>query len=410
MDPDDLYGKMASSTSMQDTCRKPFEPPSRSDIHEEAMKDGQSLIDVATDYLGTLETMEIPAYGTISAEHNDILEMTADAILVPVPPNLTPYGGLGLNVLERGGKKLITALVKRAKVVIAERLKALEAMQSHFNSSEEYKDAVKHAKSLEIGDVILTPTFGATKTTVIGFVVAPFFLEINSREAALKIRHMFKSSLEYLNRMSIRTVLCPYLADSVNGYEPKKAIHAMIEEAYDVLTELDSIKPLYAIQNVRLVHKRLSEARKIASAIVDVAHERRPELQVQPASVYYSRASQRLIEFDESVLKFCSQQRKITYKRHSVVRKSNRMHWLRNVKPYVWRTGRLYSPPPLLVYKATGLPTLKQLPPRPYYKDRLSHVLFPLMRKPIKGLRTSGSGHLLGKTKPDPIYMQRKEL
>ncbi|GFE55918.1 hypothetical protein BaOVIS_033220 [Babesia ovis] len=422
VNPNGAYDRALPAAGFADVCREPFEAPHDSSMHKTNLVPNDLLTDGTSGYLGPLEVLEIDAYGTISAEHDNILEMEADGIVVPVPHNLTPYSGLGLKVLERGGKKLITALVKRAKVVVAERVKAIEDMQSHFNSKVEYENALKDSKSLKIGDVIFTPPFGATKTTVIGFVVTPFFFENSSRDAMLKVRHVFKHALEQMNRVSIRTILCPSLGDVVNGYEPPQAIHAMVEEAYDVLTQVDALKPSYGIRHVRLVHKRLPEARKIAKAVVEVAHERRPEfqvvldvtkptqLQVQPAAMYYSRATQRLIEFDESVLKFCSRPSKITYKRHSVVRKSKRMHWIRNIKPYVWRSGRFYSPPPLLVYKSTGLPTANQLPPRPFYKDRVSHVLFPLERKPIKGLRIRRSGKLVGEVKPRPIYMQRVEL
>ncbi|GIX65118.1 uncharacterized protein BcabD6B2_45530 [Babesia caballi] len=404
------HTQVSPSASYLEKCRYPFDTDQRVDADETDSATDHKFIDVPDGYAGALKELEIDGFGKISAEHNDILSLDADCVVVPVPPNLTPYSGIGLRVLERGGKKLITALVKRAKVVVAERLAALETMRKHFKDANEYEEALNNAKSLNIGDVILTPPFDAARATIIGFVVTPFFWESGTRNALLKLRHTFKTTLEYLNRMRIRTVLCPPLADALNDCEIRNGNHAVVEEAYDVMAQLDSVNPLYHIQHVRLVHKHLSEARKMADALVEVAHVRRPEFQVQPAAVHFSRASQRVIEFDESVLKFCSHYRKLTYKRHSVVRKSKRMHWLRNIKPFVWRGGPLNSPPPLLLYKATGLPAASQLRPRPFYKDRLSHELFPLMRGPIKGLRVGRSGRWLGKTKQDPIYIQTKSL
>eukprot|EP00371_Babesia_bovis_P000483 XP_001609130.1 hypothetical protein [Babesia bovis T2Bo] len=404
---DTSYERPIPPAGFKEMCRQPFGRTTTSNQKVIPALDDQ-LLD--TGYAGALEVLEIDHYGTISVEHGNILEMDADAILIGVPPNLTPYGGLGLQLLERGGKKLITALVKRAKAIIAERMKAIEDMREQFKSPKEYESAIKEFKALQIGDVILTPPFGATRATVIGFVITPFFLETSSRDAVLKVRHVVKTALEQVNRMGISNLLMPLLSDSISGYEPIKGAQATIEEAYEVITQADSPKPVYAIKQLRLVHKQLGEARNIAKALIEVAHEKRPELEVQPAAVYFSRATQRLIEFDESVLKFCSQTSKITYKKHSVVRKSKRMHWIRNIKPYVWRPGRYNAPPPLLVYRATGTPAHFQLGPRPFYKDKLSHVLFPLLRKPIKATRISLKGRLVGQPKQDPIFRQCVEL
>lgn len=397
-------------TSYLEKCRLPFNVRAGHDIVEPSVKADQVLSEPSGQFMRSLEVLDINGFGRISVEHDDILKVKADCILVPVPANLTPYSGLGLRVLECGGKKLITALVKRAKVLISERLNALEKIQSEFKDYNEYENAVKNSKVLNIGDVILTPPYDAAQATIIGFVVTPLFWENSTRDAVLKLRYTFKSALEHINHMRISNVVCPYMVDSLNGFEPRRAMHAMVEEAHDVLVQLDAVKPTYNLRHIRFIHKNLTEARKLGDAIVDVAHVKRPEMQVQPAAVYFSRASQRIIEFDESVLKFCSQYRKLTYKRHTVVRKSKRKHWLRNLKPFIWRPSRLYPPPPLFVYKSTGTPASRQLPPRPFYKDKLSHILFPLSRQSIKGLKVGNNGHWKAQKKQDPIYVQTRAL
>ncbi|CDR98107.1 hypothetical protein, conserved [Babesia bigemina] len=405
--------RVHSLTRSRQVCNVQGTPDDTAAVAETSLKPLTGL------FSGVLEKLELGGFGTISAEHDDILNINADCILVPVPPNLTPYSGfgmcimaaipqnniIGLNVLERGGKKLIEALVKRAKVVVAERLKALDAVRSQFETSQKFEEAVAVAKTLNIGDVILTPPFGTTKATIIGFVITPFFWgmhlpvvnhissENSTRDATLKLRFAFKTALEHINRMHIQTIVCPTLTDALSGYEPRNAAVAMIEEAYDVMTQVDAIKPLYGINCLRLVHRSLPEARQIANAIVAVAHTRRPEY-----------------KFDESVLKFCSKPRKITYKSHKVVRNSKRIHWLRNIKPFLWRNGLINVPPPLLVHKATGQMAMNQLRPVPFYKDRVTHVLFPLMRSSYKRLKMGSSGHWLGTAKQEPVYTQSRAL
>ncbi|KAK1442439.1 hypothetical protein BgAZ_404690 [Babesia gibsoni] len=397
----------SQETNFLDKCRNPF--TMRKD-HVESDTNDNTLSDFHGGFIGCIEELKIDGFGSITVEHGDILKRKADCILVPVPPNLTPYAGLGLKVLECGGKKLITALVKRAKVLISERLDALEKIKSEFKDQNEYEATLKDAKVLNIGDVILTPPYDVAEATVIGFLVTPHFWETSTRDATLKLRHTLKTALENLNRLRIGSVLCPYLVDSLNGFEPRYAMHAMIEEAHDVLMQLDAIKPSYNLRHIYFVHRNQKEARKLGNALIDVAHEKRPDMQVQPAPVYFNRASQRIIEFDESVLKFCSQYSKLTYKRHSAVTKSRRKYWLRNLKPFVWRPSRMYQPPPLFVYKSTGLTALRQQQPRPFYKDKLSHVLFPPARPSVKGMKVGMDGRWKAKTKTDPIYVQTKAL
>uniref|UniRef100_A0A3B0MTQ4 Macro domain-containing protein n=1 Tax=Theileria annulata TaxID=5874 RepID=A0A3B0MTQ4_THEAN len=393
------HANRTDSTVYRDQCKIPFKLPHTEPEETDLLDDINK-----SSYQGNLEEMVIDYFGSITAEHGDILNETGDCLIVPIPPNLTPHYGFGLRVLELGGKKLIKALVQRSKLIISERVKELESMKASFKDQNEYKSSLLEARTLQIGDVILTPTFGSSKCKLLAFMITPYYWQGNSREAALRLRETVKKSLDHLNFLKITNVLMTHVGESLHGYRPKDGCEIMVEEAYETILQVDKVVPNYHLKSVRFIDKDLETSRTFAHAIFKIRQEKLPEFQVVPAPVYYSRNSARIIEIDESVLKFSSQYRKITYKRHSVVRRSKRLHYLRNLKPFLWRGSRLYDPPPFLLFKSTGLPSVFQLPPRPYYKRGVSHVLFPFYSNGIKAMKMTGSGKWVGVAKKKDIY------
>ncbi|EKX72634.1 conserved hypothetical protein [Theileria equi strain WA] len=386
-----------------DQCKFPFKEPLE-EIH--GIPD-QLMDDLQTNgYQGILQEIKIEEFGTITAEHGDVLQIDADCLIVPIPPNLTPHCGFGLKVVELGGPSLIKMLVRRAKVLISQKIKELKSRKDTYKDN--YGMALDESHKLEIGDVILTPTYGVAKTTILAFVVTPYYWVGNTREAALRLRYTFKRALSSLNDLGISSIVSPHVGESLYGYQPRDACEIMIEESHDIILQLENIIPKYSLKQIRFVDKDYETARAFANALCKIRQIKRPEYQVIPAPVYHSRNSQRIIEIDESVLKFCSQYKKITYKRHSAIRKRKRQNWLSNLKPFVWRAPRLYEPPPFMLYKSTGKPASFQLPPRPYYKKGVSHRLFPCYSGGIKGLRLSKSGKWVGSSKLENILSQRR--
>lgn len=385
-----------------DQCKFPFKEPLE-DAHgipDQLMDDLQTK-----DYQGTMQEMEIDEFGIITAEHGDILQTAADCLIVPIPPNLTPHCGFGRKVMELGGPKLIKTLVRRAKVVISKKLQEVQNMKEFYG--DKFDMALAESHKLEIGDVILTPSFGIAKAILLAFVVTPYYWQGNTREAALRLRYTFKRALSSLNDLGISSIVSPHVGESLHGYQPKDACEIMIEESHDVMLQLENIIPKYSLKQVRFVDKDNETARTFATSICKIRQIKRPEYHILPAPVYHSRNSQRIIEIDESVLKFCSKHKKITYKKHSAIRKRKRKNWFSNLKPFVWRAPRLYEPPPFMLYKTSGKPAMFQLPPRPYYKRGISHRLFPYYSSGVKGLRLSRSGHWIGSPKRENILSQR---
>ncbi|UKJ88784.2 hypothetical protein MACJ_002030 [Theileria orientalis] len=390
------------TTTYRERCKIPFNLPP-----QEQEEESQELMDDinVSKYEGKLEQMDIEHFGTITAEHGDVLKEGADCLIVPIPPNLTPHCGFGMKILNLGGKRLIAALVQRSKLIISERIKELESVKSTFKEAKDYKKALLEARTLQLGDVILTPPYGAAKSTLLAFMITPYYWQGNSREAAVKLRETVKKCLESINFLKISNVLMTHVGESLHGYRPRDGCEIMVEEAYDCILQLDHVVPNYYLRSVRFIDKDLEASRTFAHAIYKMRQEKIPEHQVVPAPVYYSRKSARIIEIDESVLKFSSQYRKITYKKHSVVRRSNRLHYRRNLKPFMWRgASKLYEPPPFLLYKLTGNPSVFQLPPRPYYKKGISHRLFPFYSNGVKAMRMSGSGRWVGTHKKKDVY------
>ncbi|KAK2196105.1 bifunctional Macro domain/Macro domain-like [Babesia duncani] len=384
-----------STLSFRDDCKMPFQRRFQDNAQTRPQK--------AIKELGTLEWVDIGPFGKISAVHGDPLQQATDALLVPVPPNLVPTMGLGLRVLELGGKSLTSALVKRAKTLVTKQLDALHATKDEYKDQADFKHAEYAASRLEMGSVILTPTFGVAKATLLAFVVTPFFWQTSPREASLKLRHTIKRALEFVNESEISTVACPQIANAIYGYEPQNGYKILIEEAHDAMLGLDSDEPKYNLNAVVFVDDDEQTARNFSRALVFVAHVKIPELQTLPAPVYHNRQSERLIEFDESVLGFCKRAFRITYKRY-YPKGSKRKRWLRLLKPYVWRPFRALEPPPLLLYKATGQPALLQHGPRPFYKNGVSHVHFPLLRPRMQGLQVGANGQWKARIRPEPIF------
>lgn len=153
------HANRTDTTVYRDQCKIPFKLPCtepKSDL----------LDDINShSYQGKLEEMIIDYFGSITAEHGDILNETGDCLVVPIPPNLTPHCGfgifqkyiklIGLKVLELGGKKLVKALVQRSKLIISERVKELELMKDSFKYQNEYKSSLLEARTLQIGTLTL---------------------------------------------------------------------------------------------------------------------------------------------------------------------------------------------------------------------------------------------------------------
>lgn len=234
------------------------------------------------------------------------------------------------------------------------------------------------------------------------------YTEHSTRESQKQLRFTIKRALNQIQNLEIATVAFTMFHQDINGYVPNNAPDIMLQEAVDTLLQVETSKPIYSLRNIKFTSENDEEVEQFAKATSDIAHTVQPHLQLVPAPVYHSQETRRLIEFDESVLKFCSQYSKITYKKHSSVKISKRKHWIRNIKPFIWRCSRVNDPPPLLLYKKTGIPASKQYRARPFYKGDISHTLFPNQINDIKGFKMAKTGYWKATTKSIPIYIATK--
>ncbi|CDJ43656.1 hypothetical protein, conserved [Eimeria tenella] len=216
-------------------------------------------------------------------------QLVADCTVVPVPPNMIPYRGLGLSVLERGGEKLQKYLFQQLKK------KLQQKQQTELPTFEEYPEesraylqrvAAEERKQLQPGEVLLTPSFGATQnSSLLAFLAMPYYWQSSSGEAARRLSHCFRVCLKQLNQLNVKTLIVPFVGLGVYGFEPKRAAHTLIQAAIEEMLQADAVNPHYSLSRVDFVEKEILNSFKLAEALKDLEALFSFEKQGQP--LYY---------------------------------------------------------------------------------------------------------------------------
>lgn len=320
------------------------------------------------------EEAECWRFGSVEVIHGDIFSADAQAVILPMMPSLMPYRGLALEVFDRGGRELVEDTFAAAEAVWAQ-------------NSE--KDA-----GLQPGDAVVVKVKGQpVRADSIVFAIVPWFWQGSPMDAAKRFRFCVRRAFRALSEKGFSSVAVPNLGGGVCGYEPRRSCAILMEEAVEAILQMDAEVPTYALKRVSFVDNNLETAESLNAALTEVAHRWLPQRRLTTAPQYHGEASRRLIVLPENPTQFLKMHPVKFKRKHGVVR-NQRMHYMSNIKPWLWRAQRVSQPPPLMVFKQTGdaAPREMQLRARPFYFRGITHWLFPHRRTGYHMLRKSAKG------------------
>ncbi|KAL8269458.1 hypothetical protein Esti_006618 [Eimeria stiedai] len=381
---------------------------------------------------GLLAHLNFPRFGCINAIHGDILSpllgqqhqqqqqqqqqqeqqqqqqvdegaAMSDCIVVPVPPNMIPYRGFGLEVLERGGEPLQLSLFRALKRRLQQK------QQLPMPRAYLAKVATEERKQLQPGEVLFTPSFSLTNNApLLAFLAMPYFFQGSSTEAARRLLHACRSCFKTLSSKGARSALLPFLGLGVYGFEPKRAAHIIVKAAIEEMLQLDPVSPCYSLSRFDLVDIDFRGASMLAEAVKEAESTWIPEKQVISAPQYWSRQTRRLLEVGNSLLTFCRRQTRVSFKKHHGVIRRQKKHYFSNIRPFMWRASRVLEPPPFMVLKHSGDAAEGQLSPRPLYLRGVSALLYPPRVSGFPCLRLKRDGQFEGINKLPKVVAKAK--
>jgi len=329
------------------------------------------------EYQGLMHETDFKPFGSIDVSHGDIFQAKADAVLVPMTPNLMPYRGLGLEVLDRGGREMVQDIFAEAQEVWKK------------------KAGGEDGEALKAGDTFAVRARGMAADHVL-FVIVPWFWQGSPLDAAKRFRYAVRRALldAGVAKGGFSSIALPHLGAGVYGYEPRASSSVLMEEAVEALLQIEASTPNYALRRISFVDSRQTTAEQLGEALIEVSHRWLPDRKLTTAAQFWSSESRRLIMLPEHKGNFFQKRYRVKFKRRSGVIRNERRHYLSNIRPYLWRAHRVRQPPPMLVYKQSGAPAAAELQPkaRPYYFRGVSHWLFPSVRSGFHQLRRSGHG------------------
>lgn len=317
-------------------------------------------------YAGMLAQYDFEPFGTIQVLHEDIFNADVEAIILPMTPNLMPYRGLSLEVFDRGGPELVKETFKRAQ------------------DKEERPN---------VGDTIVVDGRGVRADKIM-FVILPWYWQGNRMDATKRLRHSVRSALDDAGSPEgFSSVALPSLGAGVYGYEPSRTSLLLLEEAVDVLLQIDKLTPHYGLKHISLIENRRDTAECFGNALTEIAHRWLPDRRMTTAAEWWGTQSRRLIMLPARPGIFWRKHKVKFKKHHGVVRKARR-NYIGNIKPKLWRAHRVAQPPPLRVFRESGevAPSEQQFRARPHYFRGVSHWLFPARRTGFQGLRKGAKG------------------
>merc|ERR1719272_270893 len=173
---------------------------------------------------GMLGQVDLEPFGSMEVVHGDIFQTEADAVILPMLPNLMPYRGLSLEVFDRGGKELVRETFNYAK--------------------EQYQRP-------NIGDTIIVEGRGTLAKHIV-FVILPWFWQGSAMDATKRLRHCVRNALDVVgaHNPGFSSVALPSLGAGVHGYEPRKSSSVFLEEAVEVLLQIEKETPNYSLKHI----------------------------------------------------------------------------------------------------------------------------------------------------------------
>ena len=354
---------------------------------------------ISPSFHGELSCIDFGAFGKISAAHGDILSYVGENahIVVPLPPNLTPYRGLALEVLERGGDDLVRKMFTTARHMYAEHVmpEASMADEDRAMVSDQKSRSPEPCRGIPIGSVIPADKYL--------FVVVPHFWQGTNSDANQRLRLAVKSVVKYAHSSggSIRHLVIPHIGRGQFGYDADWSFEALAEEAIDELLQLDARETVSSSPiDLTFIDNDMSVAEQFKDTLSVLGDRWLPDRRSITAPQYWSKQSRRLIVMDEtSELQTMRRRDKFKFKQyHGKLRNLGGKYFRDTLQPWIWRTQKVLEPPPLMVKEKSGEIADKQLAARPYFFRGLSHTLYDTsnMRTGFPSMRRSKSGQLVG--------------
>ena len=357
---------------------------------------------ISPSLLGEMGCIDFGTFGRISTAHGDIIANgdTSSRIVVPIPPNLTPYRGLTLEVLERGGDELVRKMFTTARHMYANEIMPPEGTLTDEDSAlQPARDARSRSpepcRGIPVGSVIPVDQYL--------FVVSPHFWQGSSSDANQRLRLAIKSVIKYVrsSQHPVRKLCIPHIGRGQYGYDADWSFEALVEEAIDELLQLDardtvSTSPL----DIVFVDNDVSVVEQFRDVLSVLGDRWLPYRRSIPAPQYWSKQSRRLIVMDEAAeLQTMRRRDKYKFKQHhGKLRNLGGKYFWDTLQPWIWRAQKVHEPPPLMVSEKSGEIANSQLPARPYYFRGLSHTLYDTsnLRTGFPTMRRSRSGQLVG--------------
>ncbi|CAK9114871.1 unnamed protein product [Durusdinium trenchii] len=399
----------------------------------------------STNYKGQIRRVDISPFGCIEVHHGDIFsfwdqEMTEKltaselgreaegksgvagrVMVLPMAPNLLPYRGLGLEAYDRGGPAVVKATYEAA--LQCSHL-SREDIEQGANINLEAGDALevpmhfsvsflrRQLDSLEVmaSNPLAERLRKEKDFNKIIFMIMPWIWQGSPIDAEKRFRICAREALHRASKHCQQVaqeasaknwkylqgaVAIPSIGGGIYGYEPRNSSLALVEEAFEMLLQVEAEQPSYALQRIAFVDSDLETAEAFASAVVEVSRRWLPAERLTTAPEWWGKKTRRLLVLPD-VPNFFWRRFKVKFKKRHGVKKRQRVHYLGNVKPRIWRAHKVLQPPPLLVHQTDGAIADHQLQARPYFYRGVSHWLFPSRRGGIHVMKRSASGQWVG--------------
>jgi len=342
----------------------------------------------AAPYAGLLGHLDLEHFGRIEAVHGDIFAAQAEAVVLPMTPNLMPYRGLGLEAYDRGGKELVSETFIKA-------MPKKEKEPGGGGGSEKNTEE-KAQEVLHVGSTVTVSGRGVAADKIM-FVIMPWFWQGSPLDAAKRLRYCVRCALQAASSQGLESIALPSLGGGVFGYEPRQCSSIFLDEAVESLLQIEASDPSYTLKRITFVDSHPETAEAFGAALTDAAYRWLPERRLTTAPQFWGQATRRLLVLPDAPNFFLKRWR-IKFKQRHGVKRRVRKHYLSNWIPWLWRAQKVAQPPPLLVHARSGDVAAqdRQLPARPYFFRGVSHWLFPSRRSGFNLLRRTSSGHWKG--------------
>eukprot|EP00913_Durusdinium_trenchii_P010699 g10038.t1 len=139
-------------------------------------------------------------------------------------------------------------------------------------------------------------------------------------EAALQCSHLSREDIEQGANINL---------EAGDALEPRNSSLALVEEAFEMLLQVEAEQPSYALQRIAFVDSDLETAEAFASAVVEVSRRWLPAERLTTAPEWWGKKTRRLLVLPD-VPNFFWRRFKVKFKKRHGVKKRQRVHYLGN--------------------------------------------------------------------------------